>query len=94
MYICLQHNMVWYVCYWYGSNNAQYQLQHHQWAGHVQRMNEERMRDRIEKRGQSKEKTKLRLRDSVKKDLEKAGVNSREWEKIERVPTKNEQPPL
>ena len=56
------------------------------WAGHVQRMSE----DRLSKRARIAEedvrrrrgRPKLRWKDSVKRDLERAGTNGQKWKTI------------
>ena len=56
------------------------------WAGHVQRMGEDRLSKRAweaEEGGRRRRgRPKLRWKDYVKRDLERAGMNSQEWKTI------------
>ena len=56
------------------------------WAGHVQRMSEDRLSKRAlkaEEDGRRRRgRPKLRWKDSVKRDLERAGTNGQEWKTI------------
>ena len=56
------------------------------WAGHVQRMDEERLSKRAlkaEEGGRRRRgRPKLRWKDCVKRDLERAGINGQEWKTI------------
>ena len=53
------------------------------WAGHVQRMGEDRLSKRtwkVEEGGRSRRgRPKLQWKDCVKRDLERAGTNDQEW---------------
>ena len=54
-------------------------------AGHVQRMGEDRLSKRAwksEEGAEEKEEAKLRWKDCVKRDLERAGKNGQEWKTI------------
>ena len=56
------------------------------WAGHVQRMGEERLLKRAWKAEEGGERRrgrpKLWWKDCVKRDLERAGTNGQEWKTI------------
>ena len=56
------------------------------WAGHVQRMGEDRLSKRAwkaEEGGRRRRgRPKLRWKDCVKRDLERAGTNGQEWKTI------------
>ena len=56
------------------------------WAGHVQRMSEDRLSKRAwkaEEGGRRRRgRSKLRWKDCVKRDLERAGTNGQEWKTI------------
>ena len=52
------------------------------WAGHVQRMGEDRLSKRAwntEEGGRRRRRPKLRWKDCFKQHLERAGMNSQEW---------------
>ena len=57
------------------------------WAGHVQRMSKDRLSKRAWKaeeggRRRRRGRSKLRWKDSVKRDVEMAGTNGEEWKTI------------
>ena len=56
------------------------------WAGHVQRMDEERLSKRALKAEEGGRRRRgrptLRWKDCVKRDLERAGINGQEWKTI------------
>ena len=56
------------------------------WAGHVQRMGEDRLSKRAGKAEEGgrrrKGRPKLRWKDCVKRNLERAGTNDLEWKTI------------
>ena len=56
------------------------------WAGHVQRMSEDRLSKRALKAKEGgrrrRGRPKLRWKDCVKRDLERAGTNGQEWKTI------------
>ena len=55
------------------------------WAGHVQRLGEDRLSKRAlkaEEGGRRRGRPKLGWKDCVKPDLERAGMNSQEWKTI------------
>ena len=54
------------------------------WAGHVQRMGEDRLSKRAWKAEECgrRGRAKLRWKDYVKRDLERAGTNGQEWKTI------------